>query len=217
MALVGGEVDEQGVDLHDLARPGGLEALGQAAGVALFAGEAEAATARLAPGWARARHAALHELGEDAPDGRNRDGDALAAQHTAILRLPHMGLSAAALDRLASSARPCGRRTRCGRRLFSSALLPAIQRRPGAPDALRGRGGTQARAPSGAPALKRVASDRRFDYWGLRVDQTRRGPAVADNMAGQAKTCIGGPPELVCRNFSFGDPEPHSSSRLICV
>jgi hypothetical protein len=41
---------------------------------------------------------------------------------TAILRLPHIGLSArAASTAQANSADHCGPRTRCGRRLFGSA------------------------------------------------------------------------------------------------
>ena len=37
-----------------------------------------------------------------------------------------------------------------------------------------------------------VASDRRCDIWGLRVDQTRRRPGVSDNLAGKAKNFMGG-------------------------
>jgi hypothetical protein len=160
--LVGGDVHKQGVDLHELARPGRLEALRQAPGVAL-SDEAEAAPARLAPEHGHRRDAAaLHEHGEDAPDGRDRDGDPLSAQQHGDLALaPHRMIGAQPLDHLHEPARP--RRAADPMRspaLRLYALLPAIQRRPGDPDALRGNGGAQPAAHQKTPALKRVASDR---------------------------------------------------------
>src|SRR5918995_7110096 len=99
MALSGATFDKQGVDLHELARPGRLEALRQAPGVAL-SDEAEAAPARLAPEHGHRRDAAaLHEHGEDAPDGRDRDGDPLSAQQHGDLALaPHRIIGAQPLD-----------------------------------------------------------------------------------------------------------------------
>ena len=67
--LVGPDVDEQGVDLDEFAGRLGLAALGQAAGVALFCGEADAPAfgtpAQHGDGNDRA---ASREVGEDAPD-----------------------------------------------------------------------------------------------------------------------------------------------------
>ena len=69
--LVGPDVHEERVDLHEFARGLGLAPLGQAAGVTLFGGEADALRGGLA---AQDRHgedgAALHEMSEDAPDRR---------------------------------------------------------------------------------------------------------------------------------------------------
>src|SRR5688572_33046644 len=111
----------------------------------------------------RRRHYGLaHKIPDSPPDGRDRDGDPLSAQQHGDLALaPHRMIGAQPLDRLHERARP--RRAADPMRspaLRLYALLPAIQRRPGDPDALRGNGGAQPAAHQKTPALKRVASDR---------------------------------------------------------
>src|SRR5215210_1409493 len=64
---------------------------------------------------------------------------------------------------------------------------PAIERRARHADCLSCGFGIEPELARPLPMSDSVASDRRCDIWGLRVDQTRREPGGSDNMAGQAK------------------------------
>ena len=100
--------------------------------------------------------------------------------------------------RLVSAPRPPSaseRPSRGWRSLAASLQGPACpQRRP-------------ARAiPQKRAAQNRLASSRRFDVRGPRVEKKRRDPTVPDNLAGQAKNLHGGSQLLSFANQDFGDP-----------
>src|SRR5215204_5933859 len=105
--LVGSDVDEEGVDLDEFARPDRLHALGQALSVAL-AHDAQAAWTGFATKHRHGRDdASRHELRQDAPDHRDRDVDPLPAQEDGELALaPHRMISAQPVDLAHESAGP---------------------------------------------------------------------------------------------------------------
>src|SRR3954465_4237075 len=172
--LVGSDVDEEGVDLDEFARPDRLHALGQALGVAL-AHDAQAAWTKFATKHRHGRDdASRHELRQDAPDHRDRDVDPLPAQEDCELALaPHRMISAQPLDLAHEIAGP-SRLTLPGRpsRARLEPLLPTVERGPARPDGAGrllgrkparagappavGRGPPAARAP---PAFERVSPD----------------------------------------------------------
>src|SRR4051812_10586785 len=124
--LVGGDVDEEGVDLDEFARPDWLHALGQTLGVAL-AHDAQAAGTGFATKHRHGRDdASRHELRQDAPDHRDRDVDPLPAQEDGELALaPHRMISAQPLDLAHESAGPS--------RLTLPVASPNGRARPGSP------------------------------------------------------------------------------------
>src|SRR5215204_1734082 len=159
--LVGSDVDEEGVDLDEFARPDRLHALGQALSVAL-AHDAQAAWTGFATKHRHGRDdASRHELRQDAPDHRDRDVDPLAAQEDSELALaPHRMISAQPLDLAHESAGP-SRLTLPVRpsRARLEPLLPTVERGPARPDGagrLLGRKPARAGAP---PAFERVSPD----------------------------------------------------------
>ena len=136
------------------------------------------------------------EREDDASDGRGGGLEAFPADEDGDLAL------AAAWDcRRAPPPRPGQVRAsiaacaaRAARGSVAAELLPAIE--GGARDTdgssrLPGRQSVGDRPP---PATYRVASSRRFDMGGLRVEKTRRDPAVSDNVAEQAKKPACGSP-----------------------
>src|SRR3954467_12004462 len=159
--LVGSDVDEEGVDLDEFARPDRLHALGQALGVAL-AHDAQAAWTGFATKHRHGRDdASRHELRQDAPDHRDRDVDPLPAQEDGELALaPHRMISAQPLDLAHESAGP----SRLTLPVWPSRarlqpLLPTVERgpaRPGGGGRLVGREPARAGAP---PAFERVSPD----------------------------------------------------------
>src|SRR5579871_3054049 len=192
---VGPHIDEEGVDLDDLARPFGLEAFGEARGVALAGGEAAAAGAGVA---AQAGHgddaASVHELAQDASDGGDRDGDAFAAQHGRELALaPHRIVGAQVLDRFDQTWRPPGLAAMVWRAaLGEGGFLPAVERSPADPDGAGRLPGTEPVGHGAAPASYGVTPSLRFDIWGLRSEKARRRPSVSDNLTRQATNLHGG-------------------------
>ena len=135
----------------------------------------------------------------------------------AIFLLPHIGLSARKASTASTRAGGhLGLRRPFGRRDFGSGAFShrysvgrATPTACAAVSALR---------PPAIARRQRVASSRRF-LVGLRVEKTRRRPAVSDNMAGQAKNLHRG----VSRGWSIRNPQlrrPPSfpqSFRLISV
>ena len=90
-------------------------------------------------------------------------------------------------------------------------FLPAIEARAGDAHGLRRLLGCQAVRHGAAPSRNGVASSRRFDTWGLRVEKTRRRPTVPDNLPRQAKNLNGGLPRLVDSQLSASEtPFPFS-------
>ena len=90
-------------------------------------------------------------------------------------------------------------------------FLPAIEARAGDAHGLRCLLGCQAVRHGAAPSRNGVASSRRFDTWGLRVEKTRRRPTVPDNLPRQAKNLNGGLPRLVDSQLSASEtPFPFS-------
>ncbi len=109
--LVGPDVDEERVDLHEFARGLGLAPLGQTAGVTLAGGGADAPD--LGPA-AQEGHgddgAALNEMSEDAANRRDRDLMAFAAQQHGDLALaPHRIVVAIIFDGARELARHSAR------------------------------------------------------------------------------------------------------------
>src|SRR5215203_6069983 len=159
--LVGSDVDEEGVDLDEFARPDRLQALGQALSVAL-AHDAQAVWTGFATKHRHGRDdASRHELRQDARDHRDRDVDPLPAQEDGELALaPHRMISAQPLDLAHESAGP-SRLTLPVRpsRARLEPLLPRVERGPARPDGagrLLGREPARAGAP---PAFERVSPD----------------------------------------------------------
>jgi len=100
------------------------------------------------------------------------------------------------------------------RRLF----LPAIERGARHADGIGSRGGGEPGAHGAAPSSHRVASSLGFDSWGFRVEKTRRAPAAAYNMAGQAKYLHGVLlPVSSFSNPSFGEPRLSFNPSHICL
>jgi hypothetical protein len=100
---VGTQVDKQRVDLDEFAGLFGFVSLGQALGVALALGQADAAA--LGP----AARAAGDEPAEDAPDGGDGRGQAAAFEELGDLSLaPHRVVGAQGLNRFDETRRRSG-------------------------------------------------------------------------------------------------------------
>src|SRR4051812_36055629 len=154
--LVGSDVDEEGIDLDEFARPDRLHALGQALSVAL-AHDAQAAWT-----WFATKHgygrddASRHELRQDAPDHRDRDVDPLPAQEDGELALaPHRMISAQPLDLAHESAGPT-RLTLPVRpsRARLESLFPTVERGPARPDGAGRLLGREPRASGRAASVR---------------------------------------------------------------
>ena len=86
------DVDEQRIDLNEFTGPGGFQSLGQAAGVTLGADQAKASAARLAPQDGHGENdTPPDQPAQDAPDGRDGDGDAIATEQYGDLALSPIG------------------------------------------------------------------------------------------------------------------------------
>jgi hypothetical protein len=132
---------------------------------------------------------------EDAPDGGVGDRVPSHTQERPQLALaPHRVVGAQALHRLDQRrgpvpgphpSRPTRAQLRC--------LLPAVERRATDADGLRRLGRAQAVRHGPAPARNHVASSRRCDVWGLRVEKRRRDVARPDRITwpGRPTTCMG--------------------------
>ena len=93
-APFGPRIDEERVDLPAFAWGLGLAALGRTPGVTLLGGAADAPGGGPAPQEGHGNNgAALDEMSEDAADRRDREATPSRRGNTAILRLPHIGLS----------------------------------------------------------------------------------------------------------------------------
>ena len=125
MGAAWGEADEDGVDLHDLARARGLQALRQAFGVARLADQAEAAAARLAAQRRHGRdHAALMRCFRMRPTVETEAAKPSRRNSQTSLRLaPHRVVGPELLDGLDQRRRPGRLAHRCGRRLLGSSAF----------------------------------------------------------------------------------------------
>ena len=206
---VGTQVDKQRVDLDQFAGLFGFASLGQALGVALALGHADAAAAGPA---AQDRHgddrAAGDEPAEDAPDGGDGRGQAVAVEELGDLSLaPHRVVGAQGLNRCDESQRPFRLARALGTpRQGLRRSFPAVQRRACNAHRLRRPFGAQAIGDRAAPARHGVASSRGFDIGGLRREKTRRRSGVSDNMSGQATNLHGGLRGRLIRNSQLRRP-----------
>ena len=152
---VGTQVDKQGVDLDQFAGLFGFASLGQALGVALALGQADAAAAGPA---AQDRHgddrAAGDEPAEDAPDGGDGRGQAVAVEELGDLSLaPHRVVGAQGLNRFDESRRPFRLARALGTpRQGLRRSFPSVQRRACNAHRLRRPFGAQAIGDRAAPA-----------------------------------------------------------------
>jgi hypothetical protein len=213
--------DEQSIELDDLAGPGRLEALRQALACAL-----PISRKRRPPGFLRRIGTGL-----TAPRAmrllRMRptvEVDTVKPWRTSSM----VSLALPTSDCRRARLRPHQPQHRSPARLAwpmrpaapqDGLLGPAIERRARHADCLSCGFGVEPEFARPLAVSDSVASDRRCDIWGLRVDETRREPGGSDTWPGRPNTCIGGPSLLLIRHHQLRSPPIPSqgSSSHICL
>src|SRR5690606_15559273 len=172
--LAGSDVDEQRVDLDQLAWERWPEAFGQATGVSFLVVVAEAASSGFS---AQQGHgddcSSGDESSKDAPDRRDGGHEAFAGeQHGDLALAPHGVVEPQFLDRFGE----CWRPARLAHPQWPSAqrlgpLLPAVEGCARDTHGPRRGSGAEPFADGLPPAMNNVSPDRRFAIGGFRADQ----------------------------------------------